>query len=177
MPKFLRDYHGYDAAFTNYFSSAYYVSTDVGCIAAGLFVRWLTARGWEVHTARMTTFTALAALVAFCMLIAFVPSGPLLIGLMLLLGAALLGLFPNYYALSQDLSQRHQGKVTGTLGFITWLSSARMQREVGAYINRTGSYPDVIILLCLAPLLAAIVVLLLWPSAARQTLPQPTPAA
>jgi ACS family hexuronate transporter-like MFS transporter len=162
LPKFLREYHDYEAGFVQDFTSAYYISTDIGCISVGILVRWLAARRWDVHTARVTTFAGCAGLTALAVPVAFLPRGPLLLGTLLVIGAASLGLFPNYYSFSQDLSSRHQGKVTGTLGAITWIASAIMQQAVGIHINNTKSYQAGIIMAGLAPVVAALAIIVLW---------------
>ena len=78
----------------------------------------------------------------------------MLLGVLLVIGFGALGLFPNYYSLTQDLSTRHQGKVTGALGCITWVCTAWMQKLVGQSVDATGSYASGIFVIGLLPLVA-----------------------
>ena len=91
------------------------------------------------------------------------PSGPLMLALMLCVAAGSLGCFPTYYALTQDLSRAHQGKITGILNCLTWIASALMQEWVGDYIERTGQFALAIQLASAAPLLAFAVLFFAWP--------------
>ena len=69
----------------------------------------------------------------------FLPDGlPLQAGV-LVVGFAALGLFPTYFALSQELSSKHQGKVTGTLGASAHFSLAAMYQLEGWICDRTHS--------------------------------------
>lgn len=162
LPKFLREFHDYDRSSVNYFTSAYFIATDVGCLAVGLAVKRLTMAGWPLHRARMTTFTCCACLTALSTVAAVLPRGPLLLCTLLVIGFGALGLFPNYYSLTQELSTRHQGKVTGTLGFTTWVCTAVMQKLVGHRIEETGSYAEGIFVVGLLPLVACAALLLFW---------------
>ena len=70
----------------------------------------LTSSGWEVHRARIVTFTALRGFRPLLAVpVAFMPTGPLLLVVLLIVGAGTLGLYPNYYAFTQELSRQHQG--------------------------------------------------------------------
>ena len=162
LPKFLREFHEYDRSTVNYFTSAYFIATDVGCLTVGLAVKRLTMAGWPLHRARMATFALCACLTALSTVAAVLPRGPLLLGVLLVIGFGALGLFPNYYSLTQELSTRHQGKVTGTLGFTTWVCTAAMQKFVGHRIDETGSYADGIFVVGLLPLVACAALLVLW---------------
>jgi ACS family hexuronate transporter-like MFS transporter len=162
LPKFLREFHGYDRMAVNYFTSAYFVATDVGCLSVGLAVKRLTVVGWPVHRARVITFALCAALTALSTVASGLPRGPLLLVLLLVIGFGALGLFPNYYSLTQELSIRHQGIVTGVLGFTTWTCTASMQKFVGQRIDQTGSYADGIFVVGLLPLIACAALLLFW---------------
>lgn len=162
LPKFLREYHGYERSTVNYFTSAYFIATDVGCLSIGVLVKRLTLGGWPVHRARMATFGLCAALTALSTVAAQLPAKPMLLGVLLVIGFGALGLFPNYYSLTQDLSPRHQGKVTGSLGCITWVCTAWMQKLVGQSVDATGSYASGIFVIGLLPLVAFAALALFW---------------
>lgn len=161
--KFLGDFHGYSGVFIQWFSFGYYLVADVGCLGVGILVRVLTRRGWDVHPARVLSFGVCSALTATGFVMALLPAGWGLLGLMLCVAAGSLGLFPTYYALSQDLSRQHQGKLSGLFGFAAWVSSAVMQELVGNHIEATKQYALAVQLAAAAPLVAFVVLLLVWP--------------
>jgi ACS family hexuronate transporter-like MFS transporter len=162
MPKMLREQYGYHRGAVNYFTSAFYVATDVGCLAAGLAVKLMTARGWSVHAARVATFVACGLLTALSVIVAVLPAGPPMLAILLLIGAGALGLFPVYYSLTQELSALHQGKVTGSLSCIAWLASALMHWQVGRWVDQTRSYTAVLFVSGLLPLVALAALLAFW---------------
>ncbi len=162
LPKMLREHHGYSRGTVNYFTSAFYVATDVGCLSAGFAARFLSSRGWSVHASRVLTYLACGLLTALGAVVAVLPAGPAMLAILLLIGAGALGLFPIYYSLTQELSSRHQGKVTGSLGCIAWLGSALMHSQVGRWVDRTGSYSTVLFVTGLLPLAALVVLVLFW---------------
>lgn len=160
--KFLTAY-GYATDFIQLFTVAYYLSADIGCLAVGALVRRLTRRGWDVHPARELSFALCCGLTAAGLLVAGLPAGWPLLGAMLCVAAGSLGLFPTYYALTQDLSRHHQGKLTGLLSCATWVVSAVMQDWVGDYVERTKQFAIAIQVVSAAPLVALAVLLLVWP--------------
>jgi ACS family hexuronate transporter-like MFS transporter len=110
----------------------------------------------------MATFTACAALAALSTIAAEMPRGPLLMALLLAIGFGALGVFPAYYSLSQELSLKHQGIITGVLSAATWVCTAVMQKLVGQEIDATNSYARAIFWLGLAPAFACAVLWPLW---------------
>jgi len=167
LPKFLEEYRSYSKTEVAWFISAYYIATDVGCITVGALVKWLSGRGWTVHGARVATFTLCTLVTMLSVTVVVLPRGPLLVGVLLLVGAGALGLFPNYYAFTQELSRKHQGKITGALGTIAWMTSAPMQKFVGEYITQNRTYAGAIVMAGLAPLIALLAIWLLWPKPPR----------
>lgn len=140
LPSFLEQGRGYTENqrldFTSYFNAA----TDVGCILAGFASVGLQNRGQSVSRARRIVFTGCAVCCALSLLIPWLPKGPLLLGVLLVIAGGLLGLFPCYYTWSQDLSKSHQGKVTGMLGTIAWCVTAPMHEYYGLLIDKTIKY-------------------------------------
>ncbi len=193
LPKYLLKV-GHSQNETNFFSSAYYVFSDVGALTAGFATLMLARRGLTVYTSRRLVFVSCAAMPLLCLAIPFLPRGLLLPCLLLVVGFGALGVFPNYYSFSQDLTTRHQGKVTGVLGCCCWLAMAGWQELIGQlvqgkgllgelfYSPGQGSYVPCFIIAALAPLVGFAALMLLWgpvPTAPPQpapTLPSSGPA-
>jgi ACS family hexuronate transporter-like MFS transporter len=167
LPLFLQKGRGYDEATTSWFTMAYYIATDAGSLTAGAAALYLARRGMTVHKSRVIVFAVCAALTAYSIVVAFLGRGPLLLGLLLVIGFAALGLFPVYYSFSQELTTRHQGKLTGSLGCICWLSMYALHALVGESIKATGSYTLGVALAGLAPLVGLAVLVKFWDRGTR----------
>jgi ACS family hexuronate transporter-like MFS transporter len=162
LPSILDDLR-YDRDTTMLFTSAYYVAADLGALAVGFGTLYLTGRVGGVHRARVTAFTACTVLTCGCVVAAAcLPKGPALLVVLLVIGFATLGLFPNYYSFTQELTARHQGRLTGTLGCINWLAVAGVQALVGVLVEKTGSHTVGMLIAGTAPLAGALALLLLW---------------
>jgi ACS family hexuronate transporter-like MFS transporter len=162
LPLFLQKGRGYSEQFALGFTSVFYVATDIGCIAAGAATIALHRRGATAGFARWLVFGGCSVITALSVVVAWLPQGNLLLGLLLLFGAGALGLFPCYYALSQEVSVRHQGKVTGVLGAIAWIATAPVHKYFGRLVDKTGSYDLGIAVVGCLPLVALAAWWLLW---------------
>lgn len=161
LPKFLQEGRGYSESEALYFNALYYVATDVGCLGAGAVTLWLHRRGWSVHSSRSLVYFCCAILTALTTIVAFLPKGWPLLGVLLLVGVGALGLFPCFYSFSQELTVAHQGKVTGLIGVFAWAISP-VHKEFGRLIDQTGSFDLGLALVGWAPLLAFVVLWFFW---------------
>jgi MFS transporter, ACS family, hexuronate transporter len=168
LPLFLQKQHNYTETATGWFILAYYVATDLGSLSAGFTTLGLTRWGTAVHRSRVLVFVVCALGTTLSVAAAFLPTGPLLLGVLLLIGFYALGLFPNYYSFSQELTVRHQGKLTGSLGCICWLAMYLLHELAGESIKQTGSFSQGVALAGLAPLVGVAALLLLWGKTPRQ---------
>jgi MFS transporter, ACS family, hexuronate transporter len=162
LPKFLQQGRGYDEATALYFNSAYYIATDVGCLLAGALGLWLARRGLETHRAKLLVFGLCSLLAALTTVAAALPQGWALLGVLLVIGAGTLGLFPCYYSFTQEMSPQHVGKATGVLSTIAWFASAPLQKFFGRLVDQTGSFDLGLALIGWTPLVALAAMLLLW---------------
>lgn len=115
-----------------------------------------------VHRGRLAVFALCALGCTLAALAAALPRGPELLGVLLAIGFAALGLFPIFYSFTQELSTRHQGKVIGALGCCAWLSAAPLHEAVGQAVEQHGSYSQGMALIGFAPLVALAALLLFW---------------
>ncbi len=162
LPMYLEETHEYSRGRVAIFISCYYIFADLGCIAIGTAVKKLTNLGWKVHSARMATFGLCVVLVLLSVLVPALPGGLPLEALFMVVAAGSLGLFPNYYAFTQELSKNHQGKVTGFLTLTTWTATSFMQEFVGQNITASKSYALGIILAGVVPLFGFAAMAILW---------------
>lgn len=163
LTKFLHEGRGYAETTTWLFNSAYYIATDVGCLLAGAAALWLARSGMTAHGSRLTVYGLCALLSALTCVAAVLPSGPLLLGILLVIGAGTLGLFPCYYSFTQEVSAAHVGKITGVLSFLGWLLPSPVHKYFGRYVDAYHSFDLGIAIVGLAPLIGLFAMLVLWP--------------
>lgn len=171
MPLLLKD-RGYDSDEVQWFSSAYYLSTDLGSLAVGFGTMWLIRKGWQVHRSRLFVFGFCVGLTTLSLIVTNLEKGPLLLGMLLVIGFGALGLFPNYYSFTQELTVKHQGMVTGTLGCINWLATALLHWQVGKELDRTKSFAVGLWIAGLAPIIALLALGIFWRSQKEDTVTQ-----
>ena len=95
----------------------------------------------SLHRARLLCYIGCTGLTTLSLLTAVLPQGASLITILLLLGfGTALGLFPIYYALSQEISTKHQGKVTGTLSFLNAAYLTLLFPLQGKVVDYFGSF-------------------------------------
>lgn len=168
LPMFLQKGRDYSEAASLNFNTAYYIATDIGCIAAGAASLWLVRRGLTVHAARTAVFILCGAMTALGTVAVLLPAGWVMLGVLLLVAMGSLGLFPCYYSFSQELTVRHQGKVSGLLGFWAWATSSPLHPYFGRLVDKTGSYDLGMISVCWLPLLVGVVMFFAWGHAADE---------
>lgn len=164
LPKFLQEGRGYSESTMQWFMSLYYLGADAGSILVGFVTLALVRAGWRLHASRLFIFAFCASLSMLSLVAATLPQGQALLIVLLLIGFGTLGLFPTYFALSQEISSKHQGKVTGTLGCINALGMAILFPLQGILIDQTKSFSIALGLAGIPPMIAVIVVFFFWKS-------------
>jgi MFS transporter, ACS family, hexuronate transporter len=167
MPLLMQEEHGYSERFVLWFMTAFWLVADLGCLASGAAVKGLSAGRFPLNLARITVFALCAQACLLTAVAAKLPASWLLIGIFLFISAGALGLFPVYYSLSQELSTRRQGMVTGLFGFTTWVIYSYASPIVGRSIDRTHSYAAGLFWIGMLPLLGCLVYAWLWPEEER----------
>jgi ACS family hexuronate transporter-like MFS transporter len=163
LPKFLQEGRGYSEKEALWFNSAYFVSTDVGCILAGVLSLWLVKRwGMSAHASKRRVYQLCCGLTCLAVLVMWLPAGWMLLTVILLVGAGSLGLFPCYYSFVQELSDEHVGRLTGLLSMVAWAVTSPMHKLFGAIIDRTKSFDLGMAMAGLAPLIGVVSLALLW---------------
>jgi ACS family hexuronate transporter-like MFS transporter len=165
LPQFLEHQRGFDRLDVQRFSFAYYAVADVGSWLAGGTVAVLAGRGLRLGVARLGVFAVGVTLAGAAVLLPWHERlGPTLTAAAVLAaGAGSLSLFAFYFALSQDLSGRHQGKVTGVLGAVNWVYMAGLY-EVQGRAAAAGAGYDRVLAAAVGPAVVALVVVGVgWP--------------
>lgn len=162
LPKFLRESRGYGRDEMLNFTTFYYIAADLGALGTGYLAGRLARRGWSVFGSRMAIYAGCCVLTTLTTAAALMPRGPWLLASLLAVAFGGLGAFSAFYSLTQDLSRKHQGKLSGTLSTTTWLVSAMIHPQIGRYLDRTHDYTFVVGAAGWFPVLGLVAVLALW---------------
>lgn len=163
MPITLEREHGYGHEFVQYFTSVYYAVTFFGSLASGGLTAALPRMGWNVHRARLMAYLLFALLSSLGVAAAFAPTGPVLLGLLLVVAFGSLGLFPIYYSFNQEISAKNQGKVGGSLGFAAWGVLYFIHPAIGGWVDRDPTIrPYLLAAASCGPMLAFLALWLMW---------------
>ena len=164
LPLYLQRERGYSEKGMAAFTTLYYLVADIGSWTVGGLTLVLSRRGLGVHRSRVVAYVLCAALTLVSVAVPFLPDGPALEAGLLAVAFGALGLFPTYFALTQEVSSRHQGKVTGTLGASAHISLALIYPLEGMLADATKSYALVLGGIGVAPLVALVMLARVWPA-------------
>jgi ACS family hexuronate transporter-like MFS transporter len=172
-PLYLQNRRGYTPEDVQAFSTGYYLCADAGAWAVGFGTLFLTYRGVSIHRSRVLAFAACTVLVLCTAALPFIDDRAAITITAILFAFAFgaLGLFPTYFALSQELSARHQGKVTSTLGFLNSIYLAGLYRAEGEFIRATQRYEWMLAVAGVPAALALLCVVLFWPASEDRDVP------
>jgi ACS family hexuronate transporter-like MFS transporter len=163
MMKFLQTGRGYTEAAALDFQSAYYISTDVGCFLAGLISLWLVRKkSLTAHDSRRWVYAGACLLTSLSILIPSLEKGWPLLGVLLIIGAGALALFPCYYSFVQEVSAHHVGRITGLLSMWVWAVTSPLHKLFGWIADTTHSYDQGLVIAGLAPWLGVAAMKWLW---------------
>jgi len=163
LMKFLQTGRGYSEAAALDFNSFYYISTDVGCIAAGVVSVALIRRlRLSPHNARRWVYAGACWLTSLSLLIPWLGKGWPLLAVLLFIGAGALALFPCYYSFVQELSSDHVGRLTGLLSMWVWAVTSPLHSLFGWIADTTKSYDLGLVIAGLAPWLGVLAMRFLW---------------
>jgi ACS family hexuronate transporter-like MFS transporter len=163
LPKYLQERRDYTFPEMTGLMTVFYLFADIGSWTIGLLTLVVMRRGRGGHSARILAFTGCSGLAIVSVLVPFAPRGWELTAAVLVFAFAALGLFPTYFAMSQELSVAHQGKVTGTLGAGAHMFLALVVYPIqGRIIQQTKSYDEVLAVAGLFPAIALAVLVWLW---------------
>jgi ACS family hexuronate transporter-like MFS transporter len=167
LPQFLEHQRGFDKGEVQRFTFLYYAVADAGSWLAGGAVVLLAARGVRLHAARLLVFAVGVGLVGCAALLPWHRQlGPVgTAAVVLVVGSGALGLFATYFALSQEISGRHQGKVTGVLGALNWVYMAGVYEAQGRLADAGKRYDLLLAGAWVPAAVALVVVAALWPRA------------
>jgi MFS transporter, ACS family, hexuronate transporter len=168
LPKFLHQGKGYDEADTAWLSSGFFLAADLGSLGVGAAVLALARRGLSLSRARLLCFAGCTGLTAVSVVMAVMPRGATLVVAVFVVGFGALGLFPIYYALSQEISTHHQGKVTGTLSCLNAAYLAFLFPLTGKLIDRLGSFDAALGAAGLFPLVGLAALAFFWRDAENE---------
>lgn len=154
VPKYMHDRHGMSQLTAGMTTVPVFLFGGLGNLAGGALVKYLVHLRWSLRRARACAVILSVLLVLPLVGISSVHNA---VWVVIMLSAAAFGLtaiLANYTACQQDFSFANVGVIVGFLGMACNLFSASANPWIGSYVDRTGSYHVIFILLGVLPVLA-----------------------
>ncbi len=150
--KYLHDQRGMTLVTAALSTTPVFLFADMGNIGGGGFVKFLAGRGYSVRFARGIAVIVGAVLVSSAILANFSENANVCIALLAIAGFGITSLMTNLLACYQEISFASIGLVMGLQGGFGCVVGATVNPFIGAYIDTTGNYNLIFILLGLVPL-------------------------
>jgi ACS family hexuronate transporter-like MFS transporter len=159
IPKYLHDQRGMSQITAGMISVPVFLAADVGNLAGGGLATYLATRGWSLRGARAATLTLAVLLILPVAWITQVPTALAAVALLACAAAGITAILANYTACQQDFSFAHVGAVAGILGMACNVFAAIVNPWIGRYVDRTGTYYLIFVLIGALPLVALAAIL------------------
>jgi len=159
IPKYLHDQRGMSQLTAGMLTVPVFVAADLGNLVGGGLVKLLTMRGWPLRRARGATIV-LAVMMIVPVACFIELAGPVLtVALIASAAFGITAILANYTACQQDFSFANVGAVAGILGMACNVFSATVNPWIGRYVDRTGSYHLIFMLVGVLPVIALVAML------------------
>lgn len=142
--------------------AGFFIAADIGSMLAGYCTRRLTYAGYTVETSRKIVMIGTSLLCMLSLPAALAMTPWITLPLVFIVGAAAMGGFANFFALSQEISARHTSFCLGIFGSVAWILIAVMSPPVGALVDRIGTFGPSIMVVGFVPIIGSLVGLW-WP--------------
>ncbi len=159
IPKYLHDQRGMGYLSAGLVTVPIFLGADLGNLLSGGLIKVLTLRGWTLRAARGTTLSLAALLILPVGLITYVESVYLAVAVLGVAAMGITSIVANYTACQQDFSFANVGMVAGILGMSCNVFSALVNPLIGRYVDHTGHYGLIFLLMALLPLVSLAAVL------------------
>ena len=164
VPSYLHDDRGLKFAAGNYFSIIPFLAADMGNLGGGWFSRRLAAAGRPAGRARLIVMSIAMPMILVGLGIGMAGDLPTSLVLLAAMAFGTAAYMANYFAFTQEVSDRHTGLVVGYLGALGNLAAAGFQPITGLVKDQTGSYAIIFAIIGLAPLLGLVALAVGWGS-------------
>jgi MFS transporter, ACS family, hexuronate transporter len=154
MPKYLHDQRAMSYLSAGLLTAPIFLGADFGNIFSGGIIKILTLRGWSLRKARGVTLGLTTCLIAPVALVTWLDNAYACVFLLALCGLGLTSIVANYTACQQDFSFGNVGIVAGILGMTSNVFAAVVNPYIGRYIDKTGNYTLIFVLLAVLPLVS-----------------------
>lgn len=154
IPKYLHDQRGMGYLSAGLVTVPMFLGADLGNLLSGGLIKVLTLRGWSLRAARGTTLTLAALLILPVGLIGHVESVYLAVAMLSMAAMGITSIVANYTACQQDFSFANVGMVAGILGMSCNVFAALVNPLIGRYVDHTGHYGLIFLLMAMLPLVS-----------------------
>jgi MFS transporter, ACS family, hexuronate transporter len=152
IPRYMNTQRGFGEFSAGLVTIPIFLGADFGNLAGGGLVKFLTSRRWTLRRARAASSIAAALLVVPVGAAGYVSDAYFSIALLTSAAFGLMALMANYLASVQGFSLADVGLVAGILGALGNVVGAVASPAIGRYVDQTGHYHLVFLLLGLVPL-------------------------
>jgi ACS family hexuronate transporter-like MFS transporter len=142
-----------------YITIAIFLLADLGNIGGGGLVKYLVARGKSVRDARAVAALIGGTLPLAALLVNHVDHRMIELALLAITAYGITSLMTSLLACYQEISFASVGLVMGLLGGSGCVTGAIVNPHIGRYIDRTGNYDKLFVLLAIVPALTTAAIL------------------